>query len=346
MLDDLPYDRFQWHVSPLPKMDDDESLCSGESTILQSGQRRKVEKGSLDLLVFCKDELDAFEEEEGGESGMVLGTTTTSSTQESVCSSGARRQTSSRASHGTREVIKKIWISLQPPVVRDNDGTNVVETKRSEVALFAVEVPEPMEFRKSTLRRAVISQAKYKSIYAEKIGQNSELFYFQPSRGNAASRIETTDQLWNYILKPSSKYQNNRTESLLNLGLGRINMDAGDEMYDHHISAFDSDHGAGPDSQDYMHKTQSAVRASPAKKQVLSREGAGAASRSSYRDALSFLRSVYKLDDDANPYYHGFSAEMEHQFIITWETMGDVGGTFSRIVCQEMGVGAFLGQMK
>mmetsp|Transcript_10576 Transcript_10576/g.19263 ORF Transcript_10576/g.19263 Transcript_10576/m.19263 type:complete len:186 (-) Transcript_10576:214-771(-) len=118
------------------------------------------------------------------------------------------------------------------------------------------------------------------------------------------------------------------------------------DVYDHHISAFDSDHGAGPDSQDYMHKTQSAVRASPAKKQVLSREGAGAASRSSYRDALSFLRSVYKLDDDANPYYHGFSAEMEHQFIITWETMGDVGGTFSRIVCQEMGVGAFLGQMK
>eukprot|EP00978_Attheya_sp_CCMP212_P044805 scaffold323333_cov32-Attheya_sp.AAC.1 len=93
-------------------------------------------------------------------------------------------------------------------------------------------------------------------------------------------------------------------------------------MYNHDANEFDSDHGAGPDSQDYMHKTQSAMQASPAKKQALSREGAGAASRSSYRDAQLFLRSVYKLDDDANPYYHGFSAEMEHQFVINWETKG------------------------
>eukprot|EP00978_Attheya_sp_CCMP212_P026855 scaffold89075_cov36-Attheya_sp.AAC.1 len=57
-----------------------------------------------------------------------------------------------------------------------------------------------------------------------------------------------------------------------------------------------------------------------AKKQAKSREDAGVASRSSYRDAQSFLRSLYKLDDTANPYYHGFGTEMEHQFIVNWVT--------------------------
>eukprot|EP00978_Attheya_sp_CCMP212_P031795 scaffold121519_cov29-Attheya_sp.AAC.1 len=305
MLDDLGHDRFQWLVSPLDKINDQNSVNSDETPDLC----RVVESGSLDLVVFCKNIDEEFEaDEDGGQSGTAASTTTQAG--------GSERRQNSSVSFG-REDVKKIWVSLQPPVVRHPDGSDVVETKRSEVSLFAVEVPNAMEFRKSTLRRSVIRQAIYKSIYAEKIGQSSELFHFVPSRCNTASRIETTDQLWRHIMKPSSKYNGDPTERLLHLALGRINTDAGDEP----AHADDDDlSNQGPASQDYLHKSQSARRASPAKKQATSREGAGAASRSSYRDAQSFLRSLYKLDNTANPYYHGFGIEMEHQLIINWET--------------------------
>jgi hypothetical protein len=66
MLDDIGHDRFQWLVSPLNKMNDQNSVNSEETPDLC----QFVESGSLDVVVFCKNITDEFEtDKDGGQCG-------------------------------------------------------------------------------------------------------------------------------------------------------------------------------------------------------------------------------------------------------------------------------------